>query len=330
MNILFKVHATKPQASRTESAEIFVVCQYYIAPDKLDPKFLDPKYVFSELEIEPTNKLNVFHPENKKKAKVEGYPENDYTLYHTLSVKDFIAHESAVEALQNASEIVFDDETIANHEKTTKEIKECCKDIKVLGKKDLRNLINWWKAMKEIIKPKDAEPENDTQDVPTEAPPMSQEELEDLEDEQITKQIQEVREEEARELKRKKRKANKERQKLNERLNLKMIHKGNEGPILEGDDMFSLKEIKTYQQLESVTDQDPNVVAESDVDSDEEQRKPKKVAYNKDEGHLDSSGLYYKTDDSEQGDSSDASDDDSYSNKSGLGRYYSHTFLFTQ
>ncbi|XP_068966726.1 pre-rRNA 2'-O-ribose RNA methyltransferase FTSJ3 [Bombus flavifrons] len=314
-----KVHATKPQASRAESAEIFVVCQYYIAPDKLDPKFLDPKYVFSELEIEPTNKLNVYNPA-KKKDKVEGYPENDYTLYHKLSVKDFIAHENAVEALQNASEIVFDDETIANHEKTTKEIKECCKDIKVLGKKDLRSLINWWKAVKESLKEKESD--ENVQNLPdeaTKAPPMSQEELEDLEDEQIRKQIEELREEEARELKRKKKKANKERQKLNERLKLKMIHKGNEGPVLEGDDMFSLKDIKTHQQLANIMDQDPDLVAESDVDSDAEQRKPKKVRYNKDEGHLDSSDLYYKTEDSEPEDSSDASDDDSDSDKSGLG-----------
>ncbi|XP_012169145.2 pre-rRNA 2'-O-ribose RNA methyltransferase FTSJ3 [Bombus terrestris] len=314
-----KVHATKPQASRAESAEIFVVCQYYIAPDKLDPKFLDPKYVFSELEIEPTNKLNVCNPA-KKKDKVEGYPENDYTLYHKLSVKDFIAHENAVEALQNASEIVFDDETIANHEKTTKEIKECCKDIKVLGKKDLRNLINWWKVVKESLK--EEEPDENVQNLPdevTEAPPMSQEELEDLEDEQIRKQIEELREEEARELKRKKKKANKERQKLNERLKLKMIHKGNEGPVLEGDDMFSLKDIKTHRQLENIMDQDPDLVAESDVDSDVEQRKPKKVRYNKDEGHLDSSDLYYKIEDTEPENSSDASDDDSDSNKSGLG-----------
>ncbi|XP_061937695.1 pre-rRNA 2'-O-ribose RNA methyltransferase FTSJ3 [Apis cerana] len=315
-----KVHATKPQASRTESAEIFVVCQYYIAPDKLDPKFLDPKYVFSELEIEPTNKLNIFNP-TKKKDKVEGYPENDYTLYHKLSVKDFIAHENIVEALQNTSEIVFDDEIITNHEKTTKEIKECCKDIKVLGKKDLRNLINWWKIIKESLKEKEPIDENTQNllDETIETAPMSQEELEDIEDEQIRKQIEELKENEARDLKRKKKKANKQRQKLNERLNLKMIHKGNEGPILEGDDMFSLKEIKTHQQLENIMDQDPNILAESDVDSDIEQKKTKKMIYKKDKEHLDSSGLYYKSEDSEPDDSDNVSDNGSDSNQSNLG-----------
>uniref|UniRef100_A0A6P7G569 Pre-rRNA processing protein FTSJ3-like n=1 Tax=Diabrotica virgifera virgifera TaxID=50390 RepID=A0A6P7G569_DIAVI len=100
-----KVHATKPQASRTESAEIFVVCQNYIAPDKIDPKFMDAKYVFSELELEPKNKLNFFHPEKQKKAKAEGYAENDYTLHHKLKVSDFIKHENGIDILQNASEV---------------------------------------------------------------------------------------------------------------------------------------------------------------------------------------------------------------------------------
>lgn len=100
-----KVHATKPQASRNESAEIFVVCQNYIAPDKIDPKFMDAKYVFQDLDIEPRNKLTAFLSDKVKRAKAEGYPENDYTLHHKLLASDFIKSENAIEALQAASEV---------------------------------------------------------------------------------------------------------------------------------------------------------------------------------------------------------------------------------
>lgn len=307
-----KVHATKPQASRNESAEIFVVCQHFIAPDKLDPKFFDPKHVFSELEIDSANKLNFFHPEKQKRPKAEGYPENDYTLYHKLSVKDFITSESGVEALQNASEIVLDDETIAKHARTTDEIRECCKDIKVLGRKELRLLLSWWKHMKELNKENSDDKSEEKEEVVV---PITQEEEEDLEDEKIREEIGKIKEDELRELKRKKKKASKERQKLNEKLNLKMVLKGDEGPVLEGDDMFTLKEIKTMDHLKTISDQTPDVVAESD-DDEEQAIMPKKMKYDKEDGHLDSSGLYYK-DESSDLDSSEAEESDS--DKSGLG-----------
>lgn len=149
-----KVHVTKPQASRNESAEIFVVCQYYKAPDKLDPKFLQSQYVFKELDLESGNKLNVFHPDKQKKSKPEGYKEGDYTLFHSVKVSDFISSDNAIEVLQKASEMVFDDEEILKHPKTTQEIIECCKDIKVLNRKDVRTLLTWWKVLKDEKKQK--------------------------------------------------------------------------------------------------------------------------------------------------------------------------------
>lgn len=241
-----------------------------------------------------------------------------------MSAKEFINCENAIEALHKTSEIVIDDETIDKHEKTTKEIRECCKDIKVLGRKDLKLLLNWWKALKETktddakedLKEKEEERVEEDGIVA-----IDLEEQEDLEDAAIEKQIADLREAEAKELKRKQKKANKERKKLNERLNLKMIHKNDEGPRLEADDMFKLSQIQTHQQLEQVTDQMPDVVAESDADSDEE-TKPNKVVYEKDAGHLDSKGLYYKSEDSEESDSDIASDVDTDSEKSGLGILY--------
>lgn len=43
----------------------------------------------------------------------------------------------------------MDDPKVENHPSTTNEIKECCKDIKVLGRKDIRSLMNWWKVFQE-------------------------------------------------------------------------------------------------------------------------------------------------------------------------------------
>ena len=146
-----KVHATKPQASRSESAEIFVVCQGYKAPDKLDPKFLDPKYVFKEIDLTITNNLNLFHPEKIKKKRAVGYEEGDYLQHHAIKISEFLDSADGINILQKASELVFDDDDVLNHPKTTNEIKECCKDVKLLNRKDLRNLLNWWKIMREFV-----------------------------------------------------------------------------------------------------------------------------------------------------------------------------------
>uniref|UniRef100_A0A2R5LKM9 Putative rRNA methyltransferase n=1 Tax=Ornithodoros turicata TaxID=34597 RepID=A0A2R5LKM9_9ACAR len=248
-----KIFTTKPQASRHESAEIFIVCQHYIAPDKIDPKFLDPAYVFGEIDITEKAKLNLAQPEGKK-PKAEGYPENDYTLYHTVPVMDFINSENHVELLGECNEIVIDDEEVLNHPLTTNEIKECCKDVKVLGRGDIKSLMTWRKKLRAMFdERKKQEGESAQADV---------EEVEDEEDEEIKllKEADELTAEQAKEVKKKKKKVLKQRKKLRDRMNLQMVLK-NDQPIVEEDlELFKLKKIKSKNQLKDVEEDEAPVL----------------------------------------------------------------------
>lgn len=62
-----KVEATKPPSSRNVSAEIFVICRDYYAPKKIDPRFLDPRTVFEDLDVEQAARksttTDIFKPE---------------------------------------------------------------------------------------------------------------------------------------------------------------------------------------------------------------------------------------------------------------------------
>lgn len=99
-----KVHATKPQASRHESAEIFVYCERFLAPDHIDDKFFDSKYVFQDIDAEPSSKLNLMHPEKQHK-RAEGYAEGQTVLFSQVPAIDFILGSNHVEVMEKASEV---------------------------------------------------------------------------------------------------------------------------------------------------------------------------------------------------------------------------------
>ena len=145
------VEATKPPSSRNVSAEIFVVCKGFKAPKKLDPKFLDPKHVFAEIqEPTPNNEAKVFNPE-KKKRKREGYEEGDWTQHKEVPVSEFIHTTDPIAILGSANTLSFAQPpngdlalaTIDRLPETTAEIRQCCADLKVLGKKEFRTLLRW-------------------------------------------------------------------------------------------------------------------------------------------------------------------------------------------
>lgn len=80
-----KVSATKPLSSRNESAEIFVVCEEYLAPHTIDSKLFDPAHVFAQVDSQEKG-ITIFHPKfGDRKRHREGMFQCDalsvYALY---------------------------------------------------------------------------------------------------------------------------------------------------------------------------------------------------------------------------------------------------------
>ncbi|XP_062936416.1 pre-rRNA 2'-O-ribose RNA methyltransferase FTSJ3 [Cynocephalus volans] len=261
-----RVQATKPQASRHESAEIFVVCQGFLAPDKVDSKFFDPKFAFKEVEVQAKTVTELV---TKKKPKAEGYAEGDLTLYHRTSVTDFLRAANPVDFLSKASEISLDDEELAQHPATTEDIRACCQDIKVLGRKELRSLLNWRtklrryvaKKLKEQAKALDislssGEEEEGDDEESTARTTRQPSEEEEEEEEQLNQTLAEMKAEEVAELKRKKKKLLREQRKQRERVELKMDLPGVSIADEGETGMFSLRTIRGHQLLEEITQGD--------------------------------------------------------------------------
>ncbi|CAH3119901.1 unnamed protein product [Porites lobata] len=238
-----KVHSTKPQASRSESAEIFVVCQGYIAPAKIDPKLLDPRHIFKDVEPEGKKKISILQVEKQKKARAEGYEEGDYTLFRSATVSEFLQTQHPLEVLSAVNEIIFDDKKYTEHNLTTVEVKEACKDIKVLGKSDIKNLLTWHKALQKEFFGDDSKADRFVDK-------MQRKFLRFYES--LEKTIQGLKEEEAALIKRQKRKVQQQRQKLQEKMRLKMILPGDTREVETDMEVFSLANIKSKQHLENV------------------------------------------------------------------------------
>jgi len=320
------VHATKPAASRNESAEIFVVCLGYKAPEKIDPKFLDSKHVFSEVEPIETSKkdLELVNPERKKKAPAEGYETGQTLLYNKAKASEFIMGDKPIHVLNNCHVIIIDESRIKKHPKTTQEILECCKDIRVLGVKELRLLKKWReilrtdfeKAEKAKQAKKDAAADSGKPEAENGESSNEEDSDEDSDMEELDKEIATLKSEEKKADRRKKKIALKEKRKTAQRIDLKMIIPGDQGPTAQEEGLFKISDLKTAKDVEMVNDQAPDKVA-SDADSDEEfESKAKTVKYSKDKGELDQDQLQYsQKDDSDDDEGSESSEDSDDSGK---------------
>ncbi|WOL14488.1 FtsJ-like methyltransferase family protein [Canna indica] len=139
-----KVEVTKPVASRSTSAEIYVIGLKYKAPAKIDPRLLDVKHLFQGA-IEQPKVVDVLRG-TKQKRNREGYEEGNTTLWKVGLVSDFIWSETPLEFLGSVNALSFDDPAclpIRDHELTTDEIKSLCEDLYVLDKNSFKHLLRW-------------------------------------------------------------------------------------------------------------------------------------------------------------------------------------------
>mmetsp|Transcript_27241 Transcript_27241/g.63488 ORF Transcript_27241/g.63488 Transcript_27241/m.63488 type:complete len:1043 (+) Transcript_27241:76-3204(+) len=149
-----KVDATRPMASRNVSAEIFVICSGFKSA-RIDPRFFDIKWVFME-SPQPVNAdgsvgesrgqgalLKDFLKQAGQKQR-QGYEEGDD--FRVVPVQDFINTEEPAKMLIKSHKLNLDapgGEIIAADPLTTQNIRDLCDDLKVLGRRDLTELLKW-------------------------------------------------------------------------------------------------------------------------------------------------------------------------------------------
>ncbi|KAF9285265.1 AdoMet-dependent rRNA methyltransferase spb1 [Mortierella antarctica] len=253
-----KVEATKPPSSRNVSAEIFVVCRDFLAPKKIDPKFLDPKHVFSEVDTGMVGQpMDVFHPEKHKRQR-EGYEDGNYTLHKTMDVWEFITNAEPIVVLGSVNQFTFksdDSHKLLKSAETTEEIKECCEDLKVLGKKDFKNLLKWRLSIRlEVGLDKKPEPK------PLVAETVEVTPLDDME--AVEEHAAAAAAEESRQDRIRRRQKNERVQKNVQRMQLGMIIPTDIGLEQDGQDgqsLFSLVNIEKAGGLKMVRKGDGNV-----------------------------------------------------------------------
>jgi AdoMet-dependent rRNA methyltransferase SPB1 len=145
------VQAIKPNSSRAQSAEIFIVCLRYTKPDKVDPKFVDPNHIFKAIADPGLAKVDVMHKKYEKSNKRQrsGYDWEGGLLTSSGTITSFIQSEEPIRILTDTNMLTFTDECekYRDNRYTTDEMIECFKDLRVLGKTDFKKILKWRQRM---------------------------------------------------------------------------------------------------------------------------------------------------------------------------------------
>uniref|UniRef100_A0A2C9W0V9 Putative rRNA methyltransferase n=1 Tax=Manihot esculenta TaxID=3983 RepID=A0A2C9W0V9_MANES len=285
LNQLFeKVEVDKPSASRSTSAEIFLVGLKYKAPAKIDPRLLDVKHLFQG-SIEPARKVIDVLRGTKQKRHRDGYEDGESIVRKVSSAADFVWSDAPLEILGSVTSIVFEGPTslpIRDHALTTEEIKTLCDDLRVLGKQDFKHLLKWRMHVRKALSP--------TQKASSTAVNGEEKKQED-EDDKLLNEMEELTYAMERKRKQEKKRDAKRRAKDKARKATGMQIDAMEDGYTDHE-LFSLSSIKGKKDLVAVdsaendddngelrdgendeTDNEAQENSSSDVDSDEERRR---------------------------------------------------------
>jgi len=295
------VQAVKPSASRKQSAEIFLVCEGYIAPDKIDARMFDPKYVFDQVDGqasgggdksqtgEKASNVNIFHKDFGKKVRARnGYDLTnlDASMRRIGSVAGFLEGGSTNDPIQMLSDctglsflcVVCKDAPAAtseeekpkcncsfylNHRLTTPEVKACLSDLKVLNKGDFTGLLKWRDKLRAERKAASST-DVDAAESDADSDDNDREVDSDAEDEQVQSEIEALRRKKMREKKRKKKKEREVAAKLRKRAAFGMDLNAIDVP--DNDKIFSLATITNAGDLEAAREIDLEKVTTNQVE----------------------------------------------------------------
>merc|ERR1711881_266086 len=165
----------------------------------------------------------------------------------------------AVDFLSTVNQIEVLDEDIKAHPATTNEVVQCCVDIKVLGKKELKMLLAWRKKVR-----KDMSKDKSTATTTTEDDVEELEATEEDKQEELDHVTSDLKAEEEKEVKKKKKRVREVKKKMRERLASKMEASTEEAGINE-QDLFALNLMKNKKDIDAVDEMEPDNTCEDDV-----------------------------------------------------------------
>ncbi|XP_006350332.1 putative rRNA methyltransferase [Solanum tuberosum] len=276
-----KVEVDKPLASRSASAEIYIIGFKYKAPSKIDPRLLDVKHLFQGGK-EPPKVIDVLGGTKQKRHR-DGYEDGATVLRKVCSVADFVWSDNPVQVLGTFSSMSSDDPAclaIRDHTLTTEEVKSLCDDLRVLAKQDFKYLLKWRMQIRKALSPEKIK-------TPTVVESESKEDEGEDEDERVLNEIEEKTNILEKKQKKEKKLQAKRRAKEKARKALGIQVDATEDGY--GDqDLFSLSSIKGKKDLVAVdnseydkettevsdeSDEEAREHSSSDLDSEDERRR---------------------------------------------------------